>query len=300
MNDTSTSSATRIFASLVSGDRQEMDNAMAALVTLGDTIDKRILRNLIHDRLQSGPPTDAAGPVTAHLLTALVRISEDERETALRSGSSDRHDFSRHLVGEMGGAAFERLRARTAAIEQYAAAMDEAETRVRGLFETGIKQARIGYGLSASMDLVVFYLGVVLVSASAFIVLTSGNLLNLWAGAGVGAVGLLGILYPLLIGRGRRHIGDTAAEMVRMQVIFLAYIRQLHQIDEAYTYRLLEDKDLPADDVREFQQMVLAAMNHSLQQLPAPAAPARTLTRPFVAEPDLTTAPLRSEQKGGL
>jgi hypothetical protein len=274
MNDTGAWSATKIFEALVSGDRHAADTAMAALVTLGDDVDRRALRNLIRDRLQSGRTEENSDQVMARLLTALVRITEDELELTAHSTFTDRQELSRRLAIEAGGnAAFEKVRARTSAVEQYTAAVDEAEARVRALFEAAVRQARLGFTLSASMDLVVFYLGVLLLAgAAAALLLSSGA--ALMGAIVVGGVGLLGILYALLVGRARRQVGQATAEVVRLQVVFLAYLRQLRQIDEAYVRRLLDDADFPASEVREFQQMVSATMDATLGEIPAlpPAA----------------------------
>jgi hypothetical protein len=143
VNENGTWSATKIFEALVSGDRHAADTAMAALVTLGDDVDRRALRNLIRDRLQSGHTSgEGSDQVIARLLTALVRITEDELEMTAHTTSTDRQELSRRLAIEVGGnAAFEKVRARTTAVEQYTAAVDEAETRVRALFEAAIRQA---------------------------------------------------------------------------------------------------------------------------------------------------------------
>jgi hypothetical protein len=270
VNDTGTWSATKIFEALTSGDRHASDTAMAALVTLGDDVDRRALRNLIRDRLQRGRGDDDSDQITARLLTALVRITEDELELTSHSTSIDRQELSRRLAIEAGGnAAFEKVRARATAVEQYTTAVDEAEARVRGLFEAAVRQARLGFTLSASMDLVIFYLGVLLLVGSAAALLLGGGV-TLQAPLVVGGVGILAILYALLVGRARRQIGQAATEMVRLQVVFLAYLRQLRQIDEAYVRRLLDDAEFPASEVREFQQMISATMDATLVELPSP------------------------------
>jgi hypothetical protein len=291
MNEPGEWSATTIFEALVSGDRHAADTAMAALVTLGDDVDRRALRNLIRDRLQGGRGEASSDQVMTRLLTALVRITEDEQEATVRSASAERQELSRQLAIEGGGnAAFEKARARTTAVEQYTAAVDEAEGRVRALFETAVRQARLGFTLSASMDLVVFYLGVFLLAGSAVAMLLVGSTVDLRAGLAVGGVGILCILYALLIGRARRQVGQATAELVRLQVVFLAYLRHLRQIDEAFVRRLLDEAAFSASEVREFQAMVSATMDATLREIPAPsvaagarAEPAGTRLRPEAA-----------------
>jgi hypothetical protein len=137
------------------------------------------------------------------------------------------------------------------------------------------------------MDLVVFYLGVLLLAGSAAALLL-GNGTALVGAAVVGGVGVLAILYALMIGRARRQVGQATAEVVRLQVVFLAYLRQLRQIDEAYVRRLLDDADFSASEVREFQQMVSATMDATLHEIPAlPPVAAGAVARAEPAAPRL-------------
>jgi hypothetical protein len=161
---------------------------------------------------------------------------------------------------------------------------------VRALFEAAVRQARLGLTLSASMDLVVFYLGVLLLAGGA-----AGILLGTGAGIQgamiVGGVGILGILYALLVGRARRQIGQATAEMVRLQVVFLAYLRQLRQIDEAFVRRLLDDAEFSASEVREFQQMISTTMDATLEEIPAQPG----VATPAVPRAEPATSRLRPE-----
>ena len=45
------------------------------------------------------------------------------------------------------------------------------------------------------------------------------------------------------------------------------HLRQLHQTDQAYTRRLLEDKPFPATEVTEFSKMVTYTMSEAVMQL---------------------------------
>ena len=117
--------------------------------------------------------------------------------------------------------------------------------------------------------------------AGAGAALLLGNGAALMGAIVVGGVGILGILYALLVGRARRQVGQATAEVVRLQVVFLAYLRQLRQIDEAYVRRLLDDADFPASEVREFQQMVAATMDATLDEIPAQSPAAVTVAGPL-------------------
>jgi hypothetical protein len=118
------------------------------------------------------------------------------------------------------------------------------------------------------MDIVVFGIGIVLVLGSAVSVLRAGGSLDSWAGVGItGGTGLLGVLYGLLIANPRRQVKDSVDHLMHLKVVFLAYLRQLHQIDLAYTRRLLDDREFSAGDVSSFTNMVASSMAKSLSEL---------------------------------
>jgi hypothetical protein len=99
--------------------------------------------------------------------------------------------------------------------------------------------------------------------------LTSGGTLDKWAGVGVaGGTGLLGVLYGTLVANPREKIEEAIDHLMRLKVIFLGYLRQLHQADQAYTRRLLEgEQQLTADEVDKFSRMIEKTMSGAMDHL---------------------------------
>jgi hypothetical protein len=73
---------------------------------------------------------------------------------------------------------------------------------------------------------------------------------------------------------------------MRVKMVFLAYLRRLHQADQAYTRRLLDDKPITFDEVKGFSDVVGHIMERSVQQeldrssnaeTPAPGSPGQTV-----------------------
>jgi HEAT repeat protein len=190
-------------------------------------------------------------------------------ETVMVSGYVEHQEIARHLLSEIGGAAaFQKLQARTRAIAQYTAELEKAEEKIRNLFETSIREAQIGFKISAIMDQIVFALGILLIASSAVTVLTSGSTLDKWAGVGItGGTGLLGVLYGIVVAKPREKIVEAVDHLMRLKVIFLGYLRQLHQADQAYTRRLLEDKPLAPDEVDKFSRMIEQTMRRAVDHL---------------------------------
>jgi hypothetical protein len=153
-------------------------------------------------------------------------------------------------------------------VSQYIGVMEEAETKIRKLFEDSIVEARHGFKIAASMDIVVFGIGIFLVLASAVSILLAGESLDSWAGVGItGGTGLLGVVYGLLIANPRRQVKESVDHLMDLKVVFLAYLRQLHQTDQAYTRRLLEDKEFSASEVSSFTEMIGLSMTRALSEL---------------------------------
>jgi hypothetical protein len=174
-------------------------------------------------------------------------------------------------LSEMGGAAaFEKLRARTLAAQHATTMLEKAEEKIRDLFETSIQEARGGFKLSTYMDIAVFFLGVCLVALSAGYVLYQGGSLDGWAGVGLGltgGTGMLGIVYGTLLANPRRQVQEAVDHLMHLKIIFLAYLRQLHQADQAYTRQLLEEKPLTLQEVGDFSRVVETTMRLAVEQL---------------------------------
>ncbi len=215
-----------------------------------------------------------AGPERiARLARALRWMNRDalveELESLMVSGRSDEQEVARQLMSEIGGAAaFEKLRARTSAVAQYTAELEKAEEKIRNMFEASLKEARTGFKISSAMDIAVFALGYALIAGSAWLILDKGGTLDSWVGIGVtGGTGVLGVLYSLLIAKPRKQIVNAVDHLMKLKIIFLAYLRQLHQADQAYTRKLLEDEPLAAEQVDRYAGMVRVIMQGAVEQL---------------------------------
>jgi len=97
----------------------------------------------------------ANGETQARLAAALRYMDRasvvDELEATMLTGPDPQQAAARNLLSEVGGAqAFQRLKARTTAVTQYIGVLEEAETRVRKLFEDSMVEARGGFRLATS------------------------------------------------------------------------------------------------------------------------------------------------------
>jgi len=85
---------------------------------------------------------------------------------------------------------------------------------------------------------------------------------------------MLGIVYGILIANPRRQVREAVDHLMHLKIVFLGYLRQLHQADQAYTRRLLDDTPISIQEVREFSKSVGETMDGATAQLePNPTHP---------------------------
>jgi hypothetical protein len=194
----------------------------------------------------------------------------EELGAIMLAGSAQHMESARLLLSELGGAVvFEKLRARTDSLKQYTSTLERAEEKIRDLFDRTVREAQNGFQIAVGMDVVVFLLGVGLLIASAWYAFGSAAQLNQWVGVTVtvtGGTGILGILYGTLIANPRRQVRDAVDHLMWLKIMFLAYLRRLHQADQAYTRRLLDDRSLTIEEVRWFSDVVAEIMQSTIQQ----------------------------------
>jgi hypothetical protein len=85
-----------------------------------------------------------------------------------------------------------------------------------------------------------------------------------------GGLGVLGVVCGTLIAKPRQQVDAAVNRLMYMKIVFLAYVRQLHQADQAYTRRLLEEGALTAEEIRTFSAMNEKIMRSAVSQLPIP------------------------------
>jgi hypothetical protein len=136
---------------------------------------------------------------------------------------------------------------------------------VQDLFEKTVHEAQRGFQVATLMDLIVFAAGMILLLASAANALLRTGDFATWAG--VGGVGVAGVLYGLLISNPRKQVRDAVDHLMKVKIVFLAYLRRLHQTDQAYTRLLLENDKITAETLKSYSDIVGATMETTMNQL---------------------------------
>ena len=145
--------------------------------------------------------------------------------------------------------------------------MDVAQEKVNSMFETTMKDAKKGFLVAMSMDVTIFIIGVILISVSAFIAIFNNQLSN-WAGIGAsGGTGVLSVLYSMFFSKPRKQVKDNVNHLMNLKIIFLAYLRELNQLDQSFSQKMIESDGLSESDISFFKQKLKDSMSEAVNIL---------------------------------
>lgn len=239
---------------------REAARALEACVGTRSTVDR-----ILAETTKSGDETRSY----AFALRWLEKRDEvvDQLAIAMVSGPTEQRKLARSLLSEVGGmAAMEKLRVQSNLMSQHSEFLKHSEDHVQALFESSIQDAHTGFKRSLIMDQFVFYVGLALIGVSATLLLIhKGELTADWVGTG--ATGVLGVLYTLLLAKPRQQVENAVDHLMKLKVVFLGFLRQLHQADSAYIRRLLDDKSVAPEDLKSFNSLIEEAMQKAADQL---------------------------------
>lgn len=172
------------------------------------------------------------------------------------------------LLTQLGGeGAFRSLLAqRNNAINAYAEILKDTDERITKQFTVRMNDVQEAYHTSLWMHRIIFGIGVLILSASLVVALIAGlNTLQGWIGIG-GAASGLGTLLLVFYASPLKNIDRSVTQLIRIDVIFLGYIRQLNQIDAT------------------FKQLFLSTMSFGIDQMGKTVGEIRTTVDRTMAE----------------
>lgn len=216
----------------------------------------------------------------ARYASALREMKDrDEVERTIASAMSapktEEQDYARTLMSELGGtSAFDRLRAQTDATKQYAATLGDADRSMRKLFDRTMRHAKRGFSVVLYMDVAVFVLGILLLGISAYMILSSGGeqKYDRWVAAFSAGGGVFAMILSRWIAKPREQVQRAVQRLSQSNAIFLGYLRQLRQVDQAYTRRMLDDESPTAEEIKGFCNLIQETMNNAMRQLQNPGS----------------------------
>ena len=193
----------------------------------------------------------------------------NELGVIMTSGSLERQSVARRLLSEMGGAAaYQKLEKRSKTMEDFRNNLRISDSNIKNRYNRLISGAEKGFMIVTTMDSLIFGLGLVLIIISALLALFSEGSLMGWLGMGVsGSTGVAGVLYGMYYSEPRKNIKKSVKNLSKYYVLFQGYTHELHQIYQAYTLHLIDERELKIIDLKNYNNMVENTMKEALKQI---------------------------------
>ena len=203
-------------------------------------------------------------------ILSLKKVDLIERLDELSNNIQDyeKSNIIRMIFTEMGGfSAIKKSKENQSMKDKYMQLTSDAQIKVENLFHSSIKDAKKAFKYSLYMNLSVFFLGLLLLAVSGFSAIFNDNEDN-WAGVGISSgTGFLSIVYSLFINKPSRKIRKNTNHLMRLKVIFLGYLRELTQMDQSFSKKLLDCDIISQNELNGFINKISYSMNNALKSL---------------------------------
>jgi hypothetical protein len=222
--------------------------------------------DLITDRLvQQEAPADS-------FVEALRHIDEGRASEALRTKlfhlDPDVVERASNALTQLGGEqAFRTLFAqKRQVIDQYTEILNDADEKIMEQFDLLMRQARWAFWISMAMHSSVFLIGIS-IFAMALVGMLNGEgdnptlLIQRFIGVAGGTAGvILGLFYKSPV----NNIGESVTRLVKVNVAFLGYMRQINQIDATFKQLFLDMSSFNLAEMKETVKQIRVVVDQSL------------------------------------
>ncbi len=158
---------------------------------------------------------------------------------------------------------------RTKALDKYTELLGTADAQVMGQFNRLMVQAQRGFLMSMSMHGVIFGIGVVVLAVSLYVALSQGfQTFERYVGVG-GAIGSLGTLLLLFYKDPLKNIRASVTSLVKVNVVFLGYVRQINQIDATFKQLFLASAGFGIDQMKQTVEQIQDSVRKTMEEVKA-------------------------------
>jgi HEAT repeat protein len=175
---------------------------------------------------------------------------------------------SRALTKLGGEEAVRTLQAQRAkAVDTYTTLLGNADQQVMEQFNRLMVQAQRGFLLSLWMHGIIFGVGVVVLVASLYVALSQGfGTFERYVGVGT-AVGSLGTLLLLFYKDPLKNIRGSVTGLVKVNVVFLGYVRQINQIDATFKQLFLASAGFGVDQMKQTVEQIQDSVRKTMEEV---------------------------------
>lgn len=255
----------------LSNEEQDEDKKRKADIKARSEASERIVAELINEKVDFKLDVPK-------LVDALRVVDPPEAETAsnvlARFLSDDDVSVKRraqHALKLLGGekAVQTLVNQRSEVLEAYNQLLSKADEPIQRLFEETMHQARQSFLISQWMSIIVFGVGILAIITGLTFAFTSGSdSVEFVFGAGTSIVGVIAVLLDLMVRDPHKRVQEATSVLLRIKVIFLGYLRQIHQIDATFKHEFIEGgTDFGQKDVEQTTRLINEVMNATMTSI---------------------------------
>jgi hypothetical protein len=188
-----------------------------------------------------------------------------ELENVMNSCNISEQEIARRLMMEIGGQiAMKKIGAREQLKKEYFNLMNEAQVSINNMFDKSMKEAKRGFNIAMTMDVMIFLIGFVLMSVSGFMAILNNDTDN-WIGIGAaGGTGVVTVLFSMFYSKPRQQVKENVNHLMYIKIIFLAYLRQLNQMDQAFSQKMIESDEIKETELTYFKNNIEKTMTNTV------------------------------------
>jgi len=151
-------------------------------------------------------------------------------------------------------------------LQAYNDLLAKADEPIQELFKETMRQAQHSFSTSQGMSVTIFIIGVVAISAGLYVAFTAGQEgIQRIFGVGTSIVGVIAVLLDMLFRDPHKRVQEATSVLLRIKVIFLGYVRQVHQVDATFKHEFIEGgKEFGIAEVTETVKQITEVMNNTM------------------------------------
>ncbi|MBI5936079.1 MAG: hypothetical protein HY867_20430 [Chloroflexi bacterium] len=158
---------------------------------------------------------------------------------------------------------------RSEVLAAYNNLLTKADEPIQKLFEETMAQARQSFLISQIMSIVVFVVGIGAIITGLWFAFTgeAGTTESIF-GAGTTIIGVIAVLLDLMVRDPHKRVQEATSVLLRIKVIFLGYLRQIHQIDATFKHEFIEGgADFGQKDAEQTTRLINEVMNTTMTSI---------------------------------
>jgi HEAT repeat protein len=244
-----------------------------ALIRARTSATEKVISELVRERvdLQTGVPI---------LVDALRVIDPPEADTAatvltrpeyLYSDDVSVKQRAENALKLLGGEkALQTLMGqKSEVLRTYSDLLAKADEPIQELFKETMRQAQRSFSISQWMSIIIFGIGVLTLIAGLAVTFAGGQSeLQRIFGAGASLVAVIAIVLDLLLRDPHKRVQEATSVILRIKVIFLGYMRQVHQLDATFKHEFIEGgREFGVKEAHETVKQISDVMKNTMDMI---------------------------------